>query len=913
MNLTIVEAIKQFLNSNTYPDLAALYNEAMEVQINVAKGDGESIMQNYKGNSWRAFKSVSTGEIYKNIRIPRKADSEPEFRLQSEMSYSLEKHAAYIGMTGWDWINRESLWFGYDFDSIAGHSPNNPNTLTDKELHELYEKAKEIPWVTVRKSTSGSGYHFYVFVEKGFKTENHTEHAAAARSILMKMSSYCDGYNFAEKIDVCGGVLWVWGEKMKKSTDGLTLVKKGRNIKIDEIPSNWKDHLDVVKYRRTKVRVPLKDSNGNEIQDVFDQLASRNHRNKMDAEHKKFLADYEKFCRDRRHTMYWDNDNYMLVTHTIALQEFHRENKLKGIFVTNSSGSTDINCFAFPLEEGGWSVIRYGKGTGEHASWDYDGTSWTKIKYNVAADYKQTIKAAGGVEDPETGGYYIDSVEPIHSVAEAFGHSVVIPQDLRGPDRKYLLSVHKDGRLLIKVNWIKNDPESIPGWIKKGKFWLQLQSFKVEQKETFTTTTQFDDIIRHLVTGNNGAGWMIKSKNGNWIYERSSDAKKVIQNQFGFNSLMADMAIGSCLQLPWKLVNKPFVEEYPGNREWNLGSAQFAFPPSMKSIDELYTPTWNKVFSHCGKGLDPYILTNEWCIANNIKTGGDYLKCWAASMIQFPDRPLPYLFFYSRKQGSGKSTFHESLVLLLNGGVANVKNSITSNAGFNKEMEGSILCFVDEFNINSNPQAYDVLKDWITSKTLVINEKFKTPFLTKNTCHFVQTANDPNYCIILPGDTRIMLINTPPLTESVKRETLQDMLRKEANDMTAFLLKMQIPYCNDRLNIPVIDTAEKSIMQTNNASALESFIMAKCDLTDGNTIPYSEFYDRFMDWIDSTERSEWSKKHVITKLPPEIPRGRLKGAENGNKFIANISWKESKLPASKKFLQVGDWITNESI
>lgn len=907
---TRIEAIKDFLDRNTLPELAKLYTPGHEVQVTVKKDDGERINREYKGRSYAVYRSASTGEEYGNIRIPRNADTVPEYRINAEMTYSLDKHCDCIGMTGWKWQEKESHWFGYDFDSISGHSPNNPNTLTDQQLEELREKATAIPWVTVRRSTSGSGYHFYVFVEPGFKTETHTEHAAAARAILVKMSAYCGGFNFADKIDVCGSVLWVYSAtKMNKSKDSLVLVKKGRPIKIDEIPVNWRDHMDVVSLRRTKVRLPIKDSSGNDVQKIFDQMAGQTNHIKLDEEHTFFLTDYENFCRAENHQMYWDNDNHMLVTHTLALKSYHEKMKLKGLFMTNSSGSSPINCFCYPIKNGGWSVIRYGKGTGEHPSWEYDGKSWTKCKYNVPAEYHQIVTCYGGVEDPKTGGFFVDNFNIVFDVCKLFEQAVTIPELLLDPSRKLLLTTHKDGRIIVNIAQAKDDPDKISGWIKQGKlYWVMMLKGKVEKKEAFVGC-EFDETIRHLTTGQNGAGWMIKNNQGNWIYEKGSDTRKVIMNCFGYNGQLADMAMGKCIQSPWKIVNKPFVEEYPGDREWNLNSAQFTFTPSMKALEELHTPTWDSMFNHCGRGLDAYVKVHPWCIQNNIKTGGEYLKCWAASMFQFPDRSLPYLFFYSKLQDSGKSSFHESLQLLLNGGKAKVSAAVTNQSGFNKEMEGSILCYIDEFNINTNANAYDILKDWITSPTLMIQEKYKTPYLTKNTCHFVQTANNPEYCIILPGDTRIVMVNVPPLEKKIKREDFQDLLKKEAPDILAMLLKMELPFCNDRLNIPIIETSEKLVMQTNNASALDSFILSNCRSKQGHCIPYSEFYNKFNEWLDSTERTDWSKKTVLQKLPPEIPRGRLKNARNGNKYIGNISWVDEQVQeTSTKYIQVGDWL-----
>ncbi len=104
------------------------------------------------------------------------------------MAFDLAAHAVGIGMTGWNWQARESLWVGFDFDAITGHSDAHAAKLTDAELKAV----RRTPPATSRGSPSaaarrGSGLHLYVYLD-GYPTENHTEHAALARAILGMMS-----------------------------------------------------------------------------------------------------------------------------------------------------------------------------------------------------------------------------------------------------------------------------------------------------------------------------------------------------------------------------------------------------------------------------------------------------------------------------------------------------------------------------------------------------------------------------------------------------------------------------------------------------------------------------------------------------------------------------------------------------
>ena len=206
--MTKTEAIRQFLLSTGNHHLTSLYNPNMEVQVNVAKDDGERISEVYMGRRWTGWKKGD--EVWKSFRIPWNADSEPQFE-DRELKFSLAAHAEGIGMTGWDWVNRQSLWVGFDFDSIANHKSG----LSSEELDELRSAVSTIPWITLVKSTSGKGLHLYIHFDSPVPTSNHTEHAGLARSLcsvslLLKLGSI-----FHSSVDVCGGILWCFHRKQE--------------------------------------------------------------------------------------------------------------------------------------------------------------------------------------------------------------------------------------------------------------------------------------------------------------------------------------------------------------------------------------------------------------------------------------------------------------------------------------------------------------------------------------------------------------------------------------------------------------------------------------------------------------------------------------------------------------------------
>jgi hypothetical protein len=203
------QAIGLFLKSTGNKHLTDLYSPEMEVQVNVAQDNGTRVRGIYKGKRWLGWKDEASDEQWKSFRIPWNAKHNPEY-VDSNLNFELAKHVEGIGMTGWNWKDQQSYWFGFDFDSIANHKAG----LSEEELKRISDIVYEIPWVTLVRSTSGSGLHIYIHLSAPVKTNNHTEHAALARSLLSLLSGVA-GYNFNVSVDTCGGVLWVYTESKK--------------------------------------------------------------------------------------------------------------------------------------------------------------------------------------------------------------------------------------------------------------------------------------------------------------------------------------------------------------------------------------------------------------------------------------------------------------------------------------------------------------------------------------------------------------------------------------------------------------------------------------------------------------------------------------------------------------------------
>lgn len=886
------QAIKRFLDLKAPPDLAELYGLQMECQVNVAQGSGEVVEGEFKGRKWRGY---SDGiQTWKPIRIPMKANTpEPEFN-DSEIKWDIAAHAEAIGMTGWDWQAKRSRWVAYDFDAIAGHSERHDKKLSTEQLQEVQKLACQIPWVSVRRSTSGNGLHLYVVLtdSPAFKTETHTEHAAMARAILGKMSALT-GFDFSSKVDACGGNLWVWHRKYEavggRNGPGLALIKKGETLA--EPPPNWREHIKVTSGAKRRVAPGFV---GEQVADAFEELCGQNHRIPLDEDHKKLIDFLEK-----SKAMWWfDQDHHMLVCHTQDLAKAHKELGLKGIFRTASSGSSEINCFAYPMRKGAWSVRRYTQGVGEADTWEQDQAGWTRCYFNKPPDLKTAARSNGGTEN-EDRGFEFPSMSAALATIRNLGGNVDVPDGMS--DRKTLLKPHKDGRLIVQITRNEGD-QPMAGWSdKKRGIWSKVLDIRAAG-DGEPEVANHDDVIRHLLSDADGVdcGWVVRVDN-QWAEEPLQHIRLALA-AMGRNDNEIKWITGGSVMRPWRIVSRPFEPEFPGDRRWNRNAAKFAVPPNP-DLDSLQYPHWKKILDHLGKNLDKAVLKDDWCKTHSIKTGSDYLKLWLAAMIQFPMEPLPLLFFYG-PQDCGKSILWEGLRYIIDPGIKRVENALTSQQNFNAEIEGAVLGVIEELDLRSNKTtAYNRIKDYVTSRRIPIHRKNFTPYDIVNTLHLMHFANDVAYAVVLPGDKRLVYVQVDSLlkADQIPKGELEQHLQKQAPDFLATLLATDIPPTNSRLRIPPLETEEKDQAARETMNEVELFCAENGHYVEGAHVLLSDWFERFNAWLDPDLRTTWGKGKAGREIPKHFPKGRLRN-QGAPVAIGNFAWEPREEPLGPAFV-----------
>lgn len=891
------DAIKDFLNKNTWPELAELYSASMECQVNVAQDGGELVSRSFNGKNWREY---SDGiQTWKPFRIPLNSMTEPEDN-DNTIRFDLALHVEGIGSTGWDWKAKRSRWVAFDFDAILGHSEGHSKKLTPLELEEIKQKVMTVEWVTLRKSTGGSGLHVYVFLDYEEEINNHNEHTAVGRAILSQLSAIA-GFDFESKVDVNSGNMWIWHRKMirpdgSKNPDGLLLIKQGTKFK--DIPKNWRDNLDVVTgKRRRSIPFFIKDeADPQKAYDLFEELSNQRPKIPLDKDHKRLL---DWIQSQTPGGSWWQEDHWMLVTHTAILKEAHAKLGLRGPFDTIAQGEhygADWNAFAFPVLGGGWTVRRYTRGCAEAPTWETDGQNFTRCFLNKIPDFKLACKLNGGIEKPN-GGFIFTEGKKALAAAEMMGAKLTLPERMQY--RASILKQHKDKRLIIEIAKDAGDTgEGMSDYDGSGKTWNKIFDAKIESSQTYIDTLSLDKVVRHIVNeGGRDEGWVVKSDN-EWRDEPLEHIKLILKGHFGYKPAEMEQILGTGAIGPYKLVNRPFDVEYPPGRIWNRRGAKLAFEPSA-NIDNLKFPTWQRVMDHLGSGLNDYLKTHPWAKANGVVSGADYLIIWIAAMFQEPYQRLPYLFFYSEEQNTGKSTFHQAIATMMEGdpprGYMKVNDALKATSQFNAELQHTLLCVVEELDLNpkrSDAQvSYNRIKELVTANSISIHEKRQTPCMVKNTTHWVQMSNNQTACPIFKNDSRITMIRVELLDDIdiIPQNKLIEMLRAEGPDFLAHILRLEIPPSGDRLLVPVIETSDKQIVQSANESVVEQYIREACHVVDGETILWTDFYQAFQSWMEPGDCEKWTKRYTGLHVPDYHPRGRRR---SDNQYaISNLSMK----------------------
>jgi hypothetical protein len=764
------EALRIFLEKYCNPFNADLCqfvrdNWPMEVQVNV-KNVGQPINPD-KPTGWRHDGSFPFGPF----RFPVNAGTAPGWE-ELIIGFPLEVYAESIGTTGYS--KKGSLAAQFDFDTIADHAEG--IGISDAEMQRMEQAIANVPYAELRRSTGGAGRHVRVFLSGFTDVANHTEHAALCRAIQAKLSHDAN-IDLSASVDACGGNFWFWSRRATEQNRGFELLKPATTKLTPADVPNWRDHVDVVTRKRAKVKV----------EGLDEEFASSHQHVKRDAQHDAILAEYER----QGGIINYQQDHNCYLINTGVLAKTHKALELKGAFETTSDAKhpTEHNAAAFLLSNGAMLIVRFGSAK-ESLLWQKAKSGAACIRFNVSVDPQAVCRAVEGVWTGK--GFTCATVEQANRAAAYFG--ITLPNI---DERQITFTLDRTGLL---VTCERRGRETPGGWAADRS---RLKShFSIDAPPD---DADHDEIVRHLQTPKlEDAGWALRRKNGTWGIEKKDTCRDAFAS-IGLNKNEASAALGHVARSPWTLVNEPFSPEFLAGRRWNRHGRRLIVPGTPGNHYHF-----DLIFSHCGKMLDEVVANDPWCIENGVTSGKRYLLLWAASLVQRPKNPLPYLFLWSKPNNTGKSALHRSLGMLIEDGATDCHSSLIEH--FNASMAGAVLCFVEEASLP--PASYAKLKNWVDSPTITIREMHTNAYPLPNFAKFIHTANRREACPIEDGDERIVVIPVKELENQIAwKEIMAPALQNEAASFLATLLyDTPLPPAAGRLFLPVLTTPDKLAM-----------------------------------------------------------------------------------------------------
>jgi hypothetical protein len=763
----------------------------MEVFVQVEQGQAEQV---FKGPNTPVPNTYNDGEFeYYSFRIQKPAD------VTTLLSFPLELYYSSIGISGWDVVQNVAHGVGFDFDSIVNH--DSTRGLSTLQLSDLLKALRQLPYVEIRRSTSGNGYHAWVWfpINDLPHVQSRTEMKALARAVLQRMAVDTN-HNFSSDVDHLGDILWICAKRATSENEGLSLVQAAKQPLVDW-PKNYLDHVEIVGGKRRRSRI-----NGTSAteSDAIDAATNDRPRVELDSKHRKFLNEYAESVFFGQ----WNQDHGCFTCHTAGLAETAQKLSTPGFFRTASKGSDPVkpNAWMYPLPDGGWRVFRFGKGTKEVATWESSPSGWTTCVFGLRPTLRDVAAVYHGVNRGK--GFAFLTVKDATDAVVALGGKITFPGWMHDAQRAVTLKLGKQG-LDAEFGYNKDDDShstNVAGWFKQGSAWHTF--IELEAKSLHADYHALGDHLVRVVSSNGEQVGLFVDTGDSWTKETQDLVKSRLTFEGITGGLQTEL-LGWCGKHPFHQVARPFESEYPGNREWNVSGTKLLFQPAA---EDGQTPNWDKILSHLGRGLDEAVEVDPWCCQQGITSGADYVRRWYANMIRFPARRLPMLAVYSSENNTGKSLLHEAPAVLFDEkGYTFASKAIKNKSGFDSELHGRVLCALEEIDLSQSPDFYANLKKLITSHRADFTYKRQDTFMDVNYSHWIMTTNHRDYIPLERADQRIVLWEVPPFEgKEIPKLLLLDMLRREAPFFLRQLFALDLSEVCGRVTLPVLMTTEKA-------------------------------------------------------------------------------------------------------
>lgn len=384
------------------------------------------------------------------VRIPTDRNGDPVFGGELLTVEQLSKRVSLVGTSGWDYQAKVTRFIILDFDAIdhaAGHS--------DEIIDRIVAAARHLGWVWVRRSKGGRGIHVIVALSVPMPAGTGTEHQANARAIVDRMQSD-SGFDFRRFVDCVGVIGYIWAKEIRPNGFEVLVEPTSLAPEITRTATVANDEPQPTE---------LNDQHQHDI-DVMAEAG--------------FVAT-------------WDGKR--LLCHSKGFEVLYRDPRRPGRFATKSPGTdpTEPNAFAYPLDDGGWSLNRFSVSPEAEADgWYANAQGFASFRVLPPIDLSPLRLADNDEEPKQSPPHLLLAIAREFDLCHSTERVPIVVVEKHGKRRSFILPDREFEAMLAKELYDRTGVIARTEWLKSAMRILEACCLEAQCRSVFTRIGHVD-------------------------------------------------------------------------------------------------------------------------------------------------------------------------------------------------------------------------------------------------------------------------------------------------------------------------------------------------------------------------------------------------------------------------------------
>lgn len=225
-----------------------------------------------------------------------------------------------------------------------------------------------------------------------------------------------------------------------------------------------------------------------------------------------------------------------------------------------------------------------------------------------------------------------------------------------------------------------------------------------------------------------------------------------------------------------------------------------------------------------------------------------WLVAWLAQMVQEPAKKPGTAIVLIGPQGAGKTCIGEYIGQIFKPHYLKINNSRHLLGNFNAHQDGIIFAMCEEAFLAGDKNAQGVLKDMVTSESMMIERKGVDPVKSKNCLHLFITSNNPWVVSASTDDRRFFVLEVSGAVAN-DRKYFSELMKEQAGNGPAALLAFLQNYDYSGTELHKPPHTEALVMQKIETLEPIAKVLYKF-LTQGHLHPKSKVWP---EWIETEQ------------------------------------------------------------